>query len=99
MYRPDHQNFIVTNPNDSAFNFLANLMYSQIFNMIDTNATENNGRLALPCNIYMDEFKQLGKIPHFLENWAYVRGLNCGITVILQSLSQFKELYKDGWET
>ena len=91
--------FIVTNPNDSAFNFLANLMYSQIFNMIDTNATENNGRLALPCNIYMDEFKQLGKIPHFLENWAYVRGLNCGITVILQSLSQFKELYKDGWET
>ncbi len=91
--------FIVTNPNDTAFNFLANLLYSQIFNMIDQNASENDGRLSLPCNMYMDEFKQLGKIPHFLENWAYVRGLNCGITVILQSLSQFKEMYKDGWET
>lgn len=91
--------FIVTNPNDDSFNFLANLMYSQIFNIIDQNAGNNGGRLALPCNIYMDEFKQLGKIPRFLENWAYVRGLNCGITVILQSLSQFKEMYKDGWET
>lgn len=91
--------FIVTNPNDSAFNFIANLLYSQIFTIIDQNASENGGRLALPCNIYMDEFKQLGKIPRFLENWAYVRGLNCGITVILQSLSQFKEMYKDGWET
>ena len=91
--------FIVTNPNDNSFNFIANLLYSQIFNIIDQNANTNKGRLATPCNIYMDEFKQLGKIPHFLENWAYVRGLNCGITVILQSLSQFKELYKDGWET
>ena len=91
--------FIVTNPNDNAFNFLANLMYSQIFNIIDQNATENGGRLALPCNIWMDEFRQLGKIPNFLENWAYVRGLNCGITIILQSLSQFKKIYKDEWET
>lgn len=91
--------FFVTNPNDKAFNFLANLMYSQIFNIIDQNAGDNGGRLAVPCNLYLDEFRQLGTIPNFLENWAYVRGLDCGITVILQSLSQFKKIYKDEWET
>lgn len=91
--------FIVTNPNDGAFNFLINLMYSQIFNIIDQNASDNYGRLAIPCNIWMDEFRQLGQIPRFLENWAYVRGFNCGITIILQSLSQFKKIYKDEWET
>lgn len=91
--------FFVTNPNDKAFNFLANLMYSQIFNIIDQNAGDNGGRLAIPCNLYLDEFRQLGTIPNFLENWAYVRGLDCGITVILQSLSQFKKIYKDEWET
>lgn len=91
--------FIVTNPNDSTFNFMAALMYTQIFNMIDRNAEENGGALATPCNVWMDEFRQLGTIPRFLENWAYVRGLNCGITVILQSLSQFKKIYKDEWET
>jgi type IV secretion system protein VirD4 len=91
--------FIVTNPNDATFNFLAALMYTQIFNIIDRNAEENGGRLSIPCNVWMDEFRQLGIIPRFLENWAYVRGLNCGITVILQSLSQFKKIYKDEWET
>lgn len=91
--------FIVTNPNDGAFNFLANLMYTQIFNIIDQNATDNGGQLSTPCNVWMDEFRQLGQIPRFLENWAYVRGLNCGITIILQSLSQFKKLYKEEWET
>lgn len=91
--------FVVTRPNDSTFNFIANIFYSQLFNIIDQNAKEYGGRLATPCNIYMDEWRQLGEIPRFLENWAYVRGLNCGITVIIQSLSQFKKIYKDEWET
>lgn len=91
--------FIITRPNDSTFNFIANIFYSQLFNIIDQNAKEYGGCLATPCNIYMDEWRQLGEIPRFLENWAYVRGLNCGITIIIQSLSQFKKIYKDEWDT
>lgn len=91
--------FIVTNPNDGAFNFIAALLYTQIFQMVDRNAAANGGQLATPCNVWMDEFRQLGVIPRFLENWAYVRGLNCGVTIVLQSLSQFKKIYKDEWET
>lgn len=91
--------FIITEPNNNTFNFLANLMYRQIFTIMDRNAKENGGSLATPCNLYMDEWRQLGKIPRFVENLSYVRGLNVGITVIVQSISQLKEVYKDGWET
>ena len=91
--------FIITSPNDSSFNFLANIMYTQIFSMIDYNASLNNGSLATPCQIFCDEWAQLGVIPRYLENLAYVRGLNCGITTCLQSLSQLKKVYKENWET
>ena len=40
-----------------------------------------------------------GLIPRFLENLAYIRGLNCGVVTSLQSLSQLKKAYKDNWET
>ena len=91
--------FIITNPNDASFNFLASMMYTQMFNIIDSNAKASGGSMKTPVQMYMDEFAQLGKIPRFLENWAYVRGLNVGITVIIQSLDQLKKLYKDFWET
>lgn len=91
--------FIITSPNDSTFNFIANIMYTQIFSIIDLNASRNNGSLATPCQIFCDEWAQLGTIPRYLENLAYVRGLNCGITTSLQSLSQLKKVYKDNWET
>ena len=91
--------FVITSPNSQTFNFLANIMYSQIFSIIDYNASKNNGSLATPCQIYMDEWSQLGTIPRFLEMLAYIRGLNCGITIGLQSLSQLKKTYKDNWET
>ena len=91
--------FVITSPNNSTFNFLANIMYSQIFTIIDYNASQNNGSLPAGCQIYMDEWSQLGTIPRFLEMLAYIRGLNCGITIGLQSLSQYKKVYKDNWET
>lgn len=91
--------FIITSPGDATFNFIANMAYTQIFNMIDYNAKQNGGYLATPCNIYMDEWAQLGEIPRFVEMLAYVRSLNVGITIFLQSLSQLKKVYKDSWET
>lgn len=91
--------FIINSPNDSTFNFIASIMYTQIFSIIDYNANHNNGSLATPCQVYCEEWSQLGVIPRYLENLAYVRGLNCGITTCLQSLSQLKKVYKDNWET
>lgn len=90
--------FIVTKPSRPTFNFLATLMYTQLFQQIDENAIRCGGELATPLDMYMDEFRQQGQIPQFQEMLAYVRGLNVGIVICLQSLSQLKEFYKDTWE-
>ena len=41
------------------FNFLASILYTQIFAMIDENARKCGGSLATPLEIYMDEWAQL----------------------------------------
>lgn len=91
--------FIITKPSDSTFNFLASIFYTQVFAIIDENAKRCGGSLANPLEIYMDEWAQLGEIPRFVEELAYLRGLNVGITIGLQSLSQLKKKYKDSWES
>lgn len=91
--------FIITKPSDDAFNFIANLMYSQMFRLLDYNADKFNGYLPTPVDMYFDEFKQLGEIPRFAENLAYVRSFNVGFAIFLQSLSQIKEIYEKSWET
>lgn len=91
--------FIITDPMDSTYNFLASLFYSQIFTIIDANAKANDGQCANLVMLYMEEFAQLGDIPRFVETLAYIRGLNAGCLVGLQSLSQLKGKYKDSWET
>lgn len=90
--------FIITKPSNNTFNFIGTLMYSQMFQQIDENALRCGGSLATPLDMYMDEFRQQGQIPMFQEMLAYVRGLNVGIVICLQSLSQLKEFYKDTWE-
>lgn len=91
--------FIITDPMDSTYNFLASLFYSQVFTIIDTNAKANNGQCENLVMMYMEEFAQLGDIPRFVETLAYIRGLNAGCLIGLQSLSQLKGKYKDSWET
>ena len=97
--------FIITKPSDNTFNFIATLLYTQIFQTIDENAErcakglDSGLELATPLDMYLDEFAQLGEIPLFQEELAYVRGLNVGIVICLQSLAQLKKMYKDTWET
>ncbi len=91
--------FVITKPSNNTFNYLASIFYTQIFEIIDENAKLCGGSLATPLEIYMDEWSQLGEIPRFVEELAYLRGLNVGITVGLQSLSQLKQKYKDSWES
>ena len=90
--------FIITKPSNNTFNFIGTLMYTQLFQQIDENALRCGGSLATQLDMYMDEFRQQGQIPMFQEMLAYVRGLNVGIVICLQSLSQLKEFYKDTWE-
>lgn len=90
--------FIVTKPGDSTYNCIANIAYTQMFNILDTSAKQFDGYLPTPVNMYMDEWAQLGEIPRFLENLAYVRSLNVGISIGIQSFAHLKKVYDKHWE-
>lgn len=91
--------FIIIKPSNPTFNFIATIMYTQVFQIIDDNAEKLGGSLVTSVDLFLDEWAQMGEIPNFLEIQSYVRSLNVGIVVALQSLSQPKKFYKDTWET
>ena len=98
--------FIVTPSSDISYNFLASMIYTQLFSIITKAgkeyAEENNlSNPALPRHVsfWLDEFANTGKIPQFLELLSVVRKYNISINVIIQAISQLKGMYKDSWET
>lgn len=90
--------FVIVKPSDDTYNFIATMMYTQMFQIIDENQKKCNGKLITPLDFYLDEWAQMGEIPRFQEELAYFRSLNVGCVVCLQSLSQLKKFYKDTWE-
>lgn len=90
--------FVIISPTDQTFNFIAAMMYTQLFAQLNYSANwKHNGRLPIPVEFLLDEFANIGKIPNFEKILAYARSLNIGIVPIFQSLSQLKEMYKDSW--
>lgn len=60
----------------------------------------NHGeRLPIHTRLLLDEFPNTGKIPEFSEKVATIRKYEISVTIIVQSLQQMKNLYKDDWET
>jgi len=58
--------FIIISDTDSTFNFVAALMYSQLFNMLcDKADNEYGGRLPVHVRFLLDEFANIGTIPNF----------------------------------
>ncbi len=98
--------FIVTPAASKTYNFLASMIYSQVFTIVTKmgkNYAEERGQdnPALPrhLSLWLDEFANIGKIPQFLELLSVVRKYNISINVIVQTLSQLKGMYKDDHET
>lgn len=90
--------FIIVSPTDSSFNFIAGMMYTQLFKILDDVANRKyGGSLPIPVRFLLDEFANIGKIPNFEKILAYARSLNVGITPIFQSLGQLKEMYEKSW--
>ncbi len=92
--------FIILSATDPTFNFIACMMYTQLFAVLDFRANRvHGGSLPIPVRFFLDEFANIGKIPNFEKILAYARSLNVGIVPIIQSISQLKEMYKDSYET
>lgn len=92
--------FIVISDTDDTFNFVVAMMYSQLFNLLCDRADDvHHGRLPYHVRILCDEFANIGQIPKFDKLIATIRSREISASIILQSQSQLKTIYKDAADT
>ncbi|MBE5877233.1 MAG: hypothetical protein E7290_10155 [Lachnospiraceae bacterium] len=92
--------FIILPPTNKNYNFIANLLYTVLFEQLEYCATvKHNQKLPVPVRFICDEFYNTGKIPNFENILSYARSFGIGISIILQSLDQIKEMYEKSWGT
>ncbi|MBD5403027.1 type IV secretory system conjugative DNA transfer family protein [bacterium] len=93
--------FVVVPPTDTTFNFIAGMLFTQMFQELQYCATQvhkhEGQRLPVPVRFVLDEFANTCTIPQFVKILAYARSFGIGIVPILQSLEQIKNMYKDEW--
>ena len=92
--------FIIISDTDSTFNFVAAMMYSQLFNLLCEKADDvYGGRLPVHVRCLCDEAANIGQIPQLEKLCATIRSREISICLILQAQSQLKALYKDSADT
>lgn len=93
--------FVVVPPTDDTFNFIAGMLFTQMFQELQYCATQvhkhDGQRLPVPVRFILDEFANTCTIPNFVKILAYARSFGIGITAILQSLEQIKNMYEKEW--
>ncbi len=92
--------FVIISDTDATFNFLVSIMYTQLFNLLCEKADDvYNGRLPIHVRCLLDEFSNIGQIPNFEKLIATIRSREISASIILQSKSQLKAIYKDHADT
>ena len=88
--------FVIISDTDDTFNFIVSIMYTQLFNLLCDRADDvYNGRLPIHVRCLLDEFANIGQIPKFEKLIATIRSREISASIILQSKSQLKAIYKD----
>lgn len=91
--------FIILSATDSTYNFLAAMMYTQLFDTLANRANfKYGGVLKVPVRCIMDEFANIGQIPDFDKVIAFVRSMGMSLNIIIQNLAQLKARYEKTWE-
>ena len=91
--------FAVIPDNDSSFNYIVGMLYTQAFQELYYNADhKNGGRLKIPVRVLMDEFANVALPDDFEKVLATCRSREISINIIIQNMVQLKALFKDSWE-
>lgn len=91
--------FCVIPDNDTSFNFLVSILYTQLFQKLFRAADDKyGGSLPIPVHFLLDEFANIALPSDFEKVLSVMRSRNISVSIILQALSQLKQLYKDSWE-
>ncbi len=92
--------FIIISDTDDTFNFVAAILYTQLFNLLcDKADDEYGGKLPVHVRCLLDEFANIGQIPRFEKLIATIRSREISASIILQSQSQLKAIYRDSADT
>ena len=92
--------FVIISDTDDTFNFIVSIMYTQLFNLLCDRADDvYDGRLPIHVRCLLDEFANIGQIPKFEKLIATIRSREISASIILQSKSQLKAIYKDNADT
>ena len=86
--------FIIIDDKVTTFNFLANMMYSQLFKeLCDKADNVYGGRLPVHTRVLLDEFANIGQIPNFEKIISIIRSREISVDVIVQNMAQIEALY------
>ena len=92
--------FVIISDTDDTFNFVVSILYTQLFNLLCDKADDvYGGRLPVHVRCLLDEFANIGQIPKFEKLIATIRSREISTSIILQSQSQLKAIYKDNADT
>ena len=92
--------FAIIPDNDSIFNFIVGMLYTQLFQMLYYQADYvHGGELPIPVHFLMDEFANVALPDEFDKLLSTMRSRQIFVSIILQNLAQIKALYKDSWES
>ena len=88
--------FLIMSDTDATFNFILAMLQSQLINLLCDRANDvYGGRLPVHVRLILDEFANIGQIPNFDKLIATIRSREISASIILQSQSQLKSIYKD----
>lgn len=97
--------FVITPDSHSAFNFIPTMFFGQVLQRLYYKADENSSKRAdgkctldIPVFFLLDEFANTGQIPDFNQKLSTSRSRNINISIVLQSIDQLQDLYKDIYE-
>ena len=92
--------FLIMSDTDSTFNFVIAILQSQLTNLLCDKADDVYGRrLPVHVRFILDEFANIGQIPQFDKLIATIRSREISASIILQSQSQLKAIYRDNADT
>lgn len=92
--------FALIPDNDTSFNFLVSILYTQIFQQLFHLADHKyGGGLPVPVHFLMDEFANVSLPDDFDKLLATMRSRNISVSIILQNIAQLKALFEKQWES
>ena len=92
--------FAVLPDNDSSFNFLIGMLYTQLFQQLFQLADfKYRGRLPVHVHFIMDEFANVALPDEFDKLLSTMRSREVSVSIILQNLAQLKALFEKQWES